>query len=147
VTLDPLIQDFICENANCTSTGKMKTVSSTAVEDVKAGMRMAVTDPRGTLNHDYSFANYPIAVAGKTGTAEYCDDVASKKGLCRRGDWPSHGWTVAFAPYDNPEIAVLVFMYNAGEGGRVVAPTVRAVMDAYFALKAVDTANGVTGNP
>jgi penicillin-binding protein 2 len=147
ITTDPLIRDFICENGDCTSTGKMKTVSSDAVEEVKTGMRMAATDPRGTLNHDYSFQNYPIAVAGKTGTAEYCDDVASAKNLCQRGEWPSHGWTVAFAPYDNPEIAILVFMYNAGEGGRVCAPTVKSVMDAYFALKAVDTAQGLTGSP
>jgi penicillin-binding protein 2 len=122
-------------------------VSAAAVEEVKTGMRMAATDPRGTLNHDYSFLNYPIAVAGKTGTAEYCDDVARKKGTCVPGEWPSHGWTVAYAPYDNPEIAILVFYYNAGEGGRVAAPTVRAVMDAYFALKTVDTAQGQTGQP
>jgi penicillin-binding protein 2 len=147
ITTDPLIEEYACVNADCTPTGVMKPVSSTALDEVRTGMRLAATDPRGTLNHDYSFANYPIAVAGKTGTAEYCDDVASKKGLCRRGDWPSHGWTVAFAPYDNPEIAIIGFMYNAGEGGRVVAPTVRAVMDAYFALKAIDTAQGGAGTP
>ena len=147
ITSDPVIKDFTCENGDCTATGTMKAVDSAAVEEVKAGMRLATTDPRGTLNHDYSFQNYPIAVAGKTGTAEYCDDVARAKNLCQRGEWPSHGWTVAFAPYDNPEIAVIVFMYNAGEGGRVAAPTVRAVMDAYFALKAIDTAQGLTGNP
>ena len=151
ITTDPIIKDFVCENGDCTANGTMKTVSSDAVEEVKAGMRLAATDPSGTLNHTYleknSFQNYPIAVAGKTGTAEYCDDVARAKNLCQRGEWPSHGWTVAFAPYDNPEIAILVFMYNAGEGGRVCAPTVRSVMDAYFALKAVDTAQGLTSNP
>jgi penicillin-binding protein 2 len=147
VTTDPLIQDFSCVNGECNSTGKMKTVSIDAVENVKAGMRMAVTDPRGTLNHDFSFANYPIAVAGKTGTAEYCDDVARAKNTCNPGNWPSHGWTVAFAPYDNPEIAILTFFYNAGEGGRVAAPTVKAVMDAYFALKAVDTSQGLANQP
>ncbi len=61
----------------------------------------------------------------------------------QRGNWPSHGWTVAYAPYDNPEIVVLAFMYNAGEGGRVVAGTVRDVMSAYFNLKAIDTANSL----
>jgi penicillin-binding protein 2 len=148
VTTDPVIKDFYCtDTEDCTETGEMKAVSAAAVEEVKTGMRMAATDPRGTLNHDYSFLNYPIAVAGKTGTAEYCDDVARKKGTCVPGEWPSHGWTVAYAPYDNPEIAILVFYYNAGEGGRVAAPTVRAVMDAYFALKTVDTAQGQTGQP
>jgi len=151
ITTDPLIKDYSCVNGDCTDTGQMKTVSLTAVQEVQAGMRLAVTDPKGTLNHDYvpypSFANYPIAVAGKTGTAEYCDDVANAAGLCKPGQWPAHGWTVAYAPYDNPEIAILAFFYNAGEGGRVAAPTVRSVMDAYFALKAVDTAQGLTGQP
>jgi hypothetical protein len=38
-------------------------------------------------------------------------------------------------------------LYNAGEGGRVVAPIVRDVMTAYFQLKAIDIAQGLTGNP
>ena len=147
ITTDPLIKDFKCENGECTATGAMKTVSPYAVQNVQAGMRLAATDPNGTLNHDFSFLNYPIAIAGKTGTAEFCDDVASAKNLCKRGEWPAHGWTVAYAPYDNPEIVILAFMYNAGEGGRVVAPTVRDVMSAYFQLKAIDTAQGLTGNP
>ncbi len=147
ITTDPVIKDFNCVNGECNPTGKMKTVSPAAVQEVQAGMRLAATDPSGTLNHDFSFLNYPIAIAGKTGTAEYCDDVANAKGMCIRGEWPAHGWTMAYAPYDNPEIAILVFFYNAGEGGRVAAPTVKAVMDAYFEIKAVDAAQGLTGNP
>jgi penicillin-binding protein 2 len=140
---DPIIRDYTCEEGDCTATGKMKTVSQFALQNVQAGMRLAVTDPNGTLNHNFSFQDYPIAVAGKTGTAEFCDDVAMAKNQCTRGNWPSHGWTVAYAPYDNPEIVVLVFMYNAGEGGRVVAGTVRDIMTAYFDLKAIDTANSL----
>ena len=147
ITTDPLIKDFNCVNGDCTATGAMKTVALSAVQNVQAGMRLAATDPNGTLNHDFSFLNYPIAIAGKTGTAEFCDDVASAKNQCSRGNWPAHGWTVAYAPFDNPEIAIVAFMYNAGEGGRVVAPTVRDVMSAYFQLKAIDTAKGLTGNP
>jgi penicillin-binding protein 2 len=147
ITTDPIIKDFNCVNGECTATGLMKLVSTSAVQNVQTGMRLAATDPNGTLNHDFSFLNYPIAIAGKTGTAEFCDDVAMAKNQCTRGNWPAHGWTVAYAPYDNPEIAVLAFMYNAGEGGRVVAPTVRDVMSAYFQLKAVDIAKGLVGNP
>ncbi|MGA2489867.1 MAG: penicillin-binding transpeptidase domain-containing protein [Anaerolineales bacterium] len=147
ITTDPVIKDFTCPNGECTPTGAMKTVSQSAVQNLQAGLRLAATDPAGTLNHDFSFLNYPIAIAGKTGTAEFCDDVAMAKNQCTRGNWPAHGWTVAYAPYDNPEIAILAFMYNAGEGGRVVAPTVRDVMTAYFQLKAEDTARGLTSNP
>jgi penicillin-binding protein 2 len=148
ITTDPVIKEYNCVNGDCNNpTGVMKTVSFAAVQEVQAGMRLAATDPAGTLNHSFSFLNYPIAIAGKTGTAEYCDDVANAKGMCVPSRWPAHGWTVAYAPYDNPEIAILAFFYNGGEGGRVAAPTVKAVMDAYFALKAVDSAQGLTGNP
>jgi len=147
ITKDPIIQDYTCSGGDCTSTGVLKTVQPWAVQNVRAGTRMAVTDPRGTLHFDFSFLNYPIAVAGKTGTAEYCDDVANAKGLCSFGNWPSHGWTVAYAPYDNPEIAILVFLYNGIEGGRTAAPIVRAVMDSYFELKAIDSAQGIASSP
>ena len=148
ITTDPVIKEYTCVNGDCNNpTGNMKTVSPSAVQEVQAGMRLAATDPAGTLNHSFSFLNYPIAIAGKTGTAEYCDDVANAKNMCVPGRWPAHAWTVAYAPYDNPEIAIIAFFYNAGEGGRVAAPTVKAVMDAYFQLKAVDAAQGAAGNP
>ena len=83
-------------------------------------------------------------MAGKTGTAEYCDDVARKANRCAFGAWPTHAWTLAYAPYDDPEIIVLAFAYNAGEGASVAAPIVKQVMDGYFQLKALDIAQGRT---
>ena len=80
----------------------------------------------------------PIAVAGKTGTAEYCDDVARIANQCNFGLWPTHAWTLAYAPFDDPEIIVLAFAYHGGEGGSVAAPIVARVIQAYFELKAID---------
>jgi penicillin-binding protein 2 len=97
-------------------------------------MRRVVT--AGTLKKE--FANFTIAAAGKTGTAEYCDKYANAKNLCIPGNWPSHAWTVAYAPYDNPEIAVVAFVYNGGEGASVAAPIVHQVLQAYFELKQID---------
>jgi penicillin-binding protein 2 len=54
--------------------------------------------------------------AGKTGTAEYCDKYAREKLRCEPGTWASHAWTVAYAPFDDPEIAVVAFVYNGNEG-------------------------------
>jgi penicillin-binding protein 2 len=84
-----------------------------------------------------------VAIAGKTGTAEYCDNVAQQKGLCISGNWPTHSWFVGYAPYDDPEIAVVAFVYNGGEGASVSGPIAKKVFDAYFQLKAID--EGVTG--
>jgi penicillin-binding protein 2 len=144
ITRDPLIDVFAdptspggCENK---ITGEKKTVDPYVIEKVQEGMRLAVLE--GTLEREFS--NVTIAAAGKTGTAEYCDKYANEKNLCKPGDWPTHAWTVAYAPYDEPEIAVVAFVYNGGEGASVAGPIVRQLLEAYFELKAADTA---TGNP
>ena len=73
-----------------------------------------------------------VTEGGKTGTAEYCDDIARPQGLCIPGRWPSHAWYVGYAPAENPEIAVVAFVYNGGEGSQNAMPIVRRVLDYYF---------------
>jgi penicillin-binding protein 2 len=46
---------------------------------------------------------------------------------------------VGYAPYDNPEIAVVAFVYNGGEGASVAGPMIRRVLEAYFELKNIDS--------
>lgn len=141
ITQTPLIHEFNCEAGYCDETGTLKTVQPWVVEKVREGMRLAVTDPRGTLHRVFvEELKFPIAVAGKTGTAEYCDDVALAADRCKFSSWPTHSWTVAFAPFDDPEIAILAFAYNGGEGASVAAPIVGDVMRAYFEIKAADQA-------
>ncbi|MEJ5222909.1 MAG: penicillin-binding protein 2 [Anaerolineales bacterium] len=143
-TVDAVIKDWQCQGDFCQDTGRMKTVQPWVVESVQQGMRLAVLDARGTLNK--VFAGDPIAVAGKTGTAEYCDDVALKNNRCDFGAWPTHSWTVAYAPYEDPEIVVVAFAYNGGEGASVAGPIVRLILDAYFELKSIDLAKTQPGN-
>ncbi|MBN2501295.1 MAG: penicillin-binding protein 2 [Anaerolineales bacterium] len=107
-------------------------------DTVQQGMRQAVIS--GTLSNE--FANVGVAAAGKTGTAEYCDDIANAKNLCIPGNWPTHAWTVAYAPYEDPEIAVVAFVYNGGEGASVAGPIVRQMIEAYFELKSIDAETG-----
>lgn len=118
-------------------TGEKTTVEPWVVQIIQQGMRLAVT--QGTLSIDaVGFYKLDIAAAGKTGTAEYCDVFANEKNLCKPGDWPTHAWTVAYAPYEDPEIAVVAFVYNGGEGASVAGPIVRKVIEAYFELKSID---------
>ncbi len=132
ITKDPLINVF---DENNFTTGKLKTIDPKWVDLLKQGMREVVTD--GTASA--YFQGMTIQSAGKTGTAEYCDDVANKAGKCGFGKWPAHAWYVGYAPYDNPEIAVVAFVYNGQEGSTVASPIVRQVMEAYFELKAIDS--------
>jgi len=146
ITETPMIQEFSCEFGYCDKTGVVKTVDPATVEAVRTGTRLAVTDSLGTL-HKIFTEQFPIpyAVAGKTGTAEYCDDVAAKAKRCQYGAWPTHAWTLAYAPFEDPEIIIVAFAYNGGEGGTVAAPIVARVMQAYFELKSIDIAQNSGG--
>ncbi len=78
---------------------------------------------------------FGITSAGKTGTAEYCDNIAIKRRWCKEGQiLPTHSWYVGYAPFENPEIVVVAFIFNGGEGSQWAAPVVRDVMAAYFGV-------------
>jgi len=82
---------------------------------------------------------FGVTTAGKTGTAEFCDNIAIKRGWCRFDKTqiqPVHAWYVGYAPFDQPEIVVGAFVFNGGEGSQWAAPIVREVMAAYFGVDA-----------
>ncbi|MGI5915842.1 MAG: penicillin-binding protein 2 [Anaerolineae bacterium] len=105
-------------------------VSPEVIEIVRQGMRDTVA--RGTARH----AAIPgIEVAGKTGTAEYPGvDESGRLMLDRYGNLPTHAWFTAFAPFDDPEIAVVVFLQGGGEGSRMSVPVANEIMRHYFAV-------------
>ena len=144
VTVDKKIAIFNCEAGYCDPTEEFKIVRPDAIEAVRTGTRLAVTeDPLGTLHNVFNeLVPVSIPAAGKTGTAEYCDDVARELQQCQFGSWPTHAWTLSYAPYDDPEIIILAFAYHGGEGGSVAAPIVARVMQAYFELKSIDIGQG-----
>jgi hypothetical protein len=115
---------------------------SEAIGHVQEGMRGAVTFEGGPAT-TASLDDMGIAVAGKTGTAEYCDDIARPLGYCVPGQWPAHAWYVGYGPYEDPEIAIIAFMYNGDEGSFMALPMVRDIMRIYFELKAEREASGL----
>jgi penicillin-binding protein 2 len=89
---------------------------------VREGMREAVM--RGTATK----ANLAdVNVAAKTGTAEFYGPKVN-------GHLPTHAWFTAFAPYEDPQIVVTVFVYGGGEGSEVAAPIAADILRAYFHL-------------
>jgi len=139
ITEEPLIEQY----AGNVPTGEVNTVEPWVIELANQAMRLVVTD--GTASdyngerHKELFRNDSSNSAGKTGTGEYCDNVAQEQGLCQFGAWPSHAWYVGYAPWDDAEIAVVAFVYNGTEGATLSAPIVRRVIDAYFELKTIDS--------
>jgi len=98
-------------------------VATENVETVREGMRTAVT--AGTAHR----ANLEgVAVAGKTGTAEYPGPRDEE------GYLPTHAWFTAFAPYEEPEIALVVFVSGGHEGAKVAVPIAARILRAYFGL-------------
>jgi penicillin-binding protein 2 len=65
-----------------------------------------------------------VAVAGKTGTAEFGEEIAPNR-------YKEHGWFTGFAPFENPEVAVVVF-HEQGNGSGTAAPTAARILDYYF---------------
>ncbi|MCC7353548.1 MAG: penicillin-binding protein 2 [Anaerolineae bacterium] len=99
----------------------------------------------GAVNWDYGTANGArlpdVAVAGKTGTAEYPGKRDEK------GNLPTHAWFIAFAPYEEPEIAVVVFLEGGGEGSTHAVPIAAKILRAYFYGEQPQSQPAVTPTP
>jgi penicillin-binding protein 2 len=98
---------------------------------VREGMFGAVNWPNGTATR----VRVPgITVAGKTGTAEFArdDNKDGQPDRDEKGNLPTHAWFTSFAPYNDPEIVVTVFVANGGEGSGVAAPVATKILQAYF---------------
>lgn len=93
-------------------------VSGAVMKVIHQGMAL-VTQNGGTAAAP--FAGFPVAVAGKTGTAQ-----AGSKG--------SDSLFIAYAPAKNPQVAAAAVVEHAGEGNAAAAPVVRDVLAAYFHL-------------
>jgi penicillin-binding protein 2 len=87
---------------------------------LRFALREAASTPAGT---SYGvFGSYPVAVAGKTGTAQ----VAGKG---------NYSWYASFAPVSDPKYVVVVMIEQGGEGAAAAAPAARLIYNALFNVK------------
>lgn len=89
-------------------------------ETVDEGLAAVVSGARGTARN--AFRDFPVAVRGKTGSAQI------------GGGRETHAWFAAYAPAEEPEIAVAVLIEHGGGGGAAAAPLACRVLAAYFDL-------------
>ncbi|OGE44350.1 penicillin-binding protein 2 [Candidatus Daviesbacteria bacterium RIFCSPLOWO2_01_FULL_39_12] len=94
-----------------------KLVSQDKIQTVQAGLEK-VPQVGGTA---WPFFTFPIKTAGKTGTAEYGDPKGK-----------THAWYTAYAPADDPKIAMTVLIEGGGEGSSVAAPVVKEAFRYYL---------------
>jgi len=95
-------------------------------------MREVVSGTRGTARALNAGAKFPIA--GKSGTAQVFsvgqDEEYDEEEIAER--MRDHALFVAFAPVDDPQIAVAVIVENGGSGSGVAAPVARVIIDTYL---------------
>ena len=94
-------------------------ISEENLQTIREGMKGVTSEPGGTA-YSY-FTDLDITIAGKTGSAQ--------TGV---GD-EAHAWFAGFAPYENPEIAVIVFIEKGASGG-YTASTAKEIIKEYFGM-------------
>lgn len=99
------------------------TLNKDYVNAVREGMKSVTSGESGTAY--VRFKDFNIKVGGKTGSAEAGKDA--------NGNDIVNAWFAAFAPYDDPEIAVVVMVENGGHGN-YTAEAVRNIMAEYFGM-------------
>lgn len=93
---------------------KVPGISEKNIQVIRRALRETVTN--GTARR---LADLPVAVAGKTGTAQF-------------GAGKAHAWFASFAPFDNPRIVLVVLVEGGGEGSAVAVPATREIYSWYF---------------
>ncbi len=114
--IDDYVTNLLEKSGN---SGSNLNISPEYIEAVKAGMRGVTSDDAGTAS--YYFRGFNIEIAGKTGSASI-DSYGH-----------ANAWFVGYAPYDNPEIAVAVYVKNGQKGG-YTAPIAREIFAQYFGM-------------
>ena len=117
------IKNYTNEKLGIENTDDGITISDESINVAKEGMRMAASEAGGTAYN--IFKNFNIEVAGKTGSAEAGKDSS--------GNDLVNAWFVCFAPYENPEVAVVVMIENGGHGN-YAAEVARDVLTQYFGM-------------
>ena len=97
------------------------------LDAILEGMKSVTSDTTGTAY--VRFQDFGISVGGKTGSAEAGKD-ANQNDIV-------HAWFAGFAPFEDPEIAVVVMVENGGHGN-YTAEVVRDVMEEYFGMNTQD---------
>ncbi len=110
-------------------------VSETTLEMLREGLAGVVNEGHGTGG---ACRLSTVMVGGKTGTAQVVrlPQYREKDLNAIPYKYRDHAWFLAFAPVNNPEIAITVLVEHGGHGGSAAAPVARAVLEKYFSRKA-----------
>ena len=106
-------------------------INSNNLNAILEGMKSVTSDSGGTAY--VRFKDFNISVGGKTGSAEAPNNKV-------------HAWFVGFAPFENPEIAIVVMVENGGHGN-YTAEVVRDIMAEYFGMNTQNVEENMSAVP
>ncbi len=107
-------------------------VKRSAFSFIKHALEGVVADKHGTART----CRIPgLRVAGKTGTAQVVRQVKRKQDEKMAWKFKDHALFIAFAPVEDPQIAVAVIIEHGGHGGSAAAPVARAVIERWLQLR------------
>ena len=125
------LEKYTNEKVGYQNTDDGITINQESIAVAKEGMRMAASEAGGTAYN--IFKGFNQEVAGKTGSAEAGKD--------KNGNDLVNAWFVCFAPYEKPEVAVVVMIENGGHGN-YAAEVARDVLTQYFGMnQSAETVN------
>lgn len=106
-------------------------ISDSTINLIRSGLREVALEG-GTAG--YMFSDFPVTLAGKTGTAE-------------NPHGEDHGWFVAYAPFDDPRIVVAVIVEQGGFGATSATPIVKKILEAAFNVNQPPVADSIIYRP
>lgn len=106
-------------------------INNNNLNAILEGMKSVTSDSGGTAY--VRFKDFDISVGGKTGSAEAPNNKV-------------HAWFVGFAPFENPEIAIVVMVENGGHGN-YTAEVVRDIMAEYFGMNTQNVEENMSAVP
>lgn len=115
------INQYVNQRLGVADSDEQISIKPENLQAVLEGMR-GVTSEAGGTAYSY-FKNFNIELGGKTGSAQ----------AGRNGEKITNAWFVGFAPFEDPEIAVVVLVENGGSGG-YTAEAARNVIAQYFGM-------------
>lgn len=108
-------------------------ISEENLKAIREGMKGVTSESGGTAYQ--VFGHFDIEVGGKTGTAQKGDSKDS-----------ANAWFAGFAPYENPEIAVICIIENGGDSSIASYPA-RDIIAQYFGMNEKDIDDNITAKP
>lgn len=132
-----LVKEVFSNSGNVIRAPEPKTISEITLKPetlalVREGLRQVVNDPKGT---SWWNRGQGIGMAGKTGTSQVISLSAEKLFMkCEEKEYRfrHHGVFAAYAPYDDPNVAVGVVVEHGCSGSGAAAPVAREVITAYM---------------